>query len=104
MLIKPSRWGFDKRKAHLSTLICSGQITRDEALKMLLRPIYDAKLLLRDKKFFLEKLGISEEEFNNFIKLPKNKHENFLTDKGINSVLRIGGKILRKIIPSMDLY
>ncbi|MFM9909063.1 MAG: N-acetyl sugar amidotransferase, partial [Chitinophagaceae bacterium] len=39
--ILPQKFKIDKRKAHLSTLICAGQLTRDEALLELEKPLYD---------------------------------------------------------------
>src|SRR5882757_6727466 len=36
--ILPEKFKIDKRKAHLSTLICSGQLSREEALKELESP------------------------------------------------------------------
>ena len=37
----PVKFSIDKRKAHLSSLICSNQISRLEALKTLKEPLYD---------------------------------------------------------------
>ena len=59
----PTKFGFDKRKAHLSSLICSGQITRDKALEELQQPLYDSQLLRQDKEFVIKKFGLSPEEF-----------------------------------------
>ena len=39
----PTRWGIDKRKAHLSSLIVAGQLTREEGLKILEQPAKDFK-------------------------------------------------------------
>ena len=39
--ILPEKFHIDKRKAHLSTLICSGQMTRTEALQELEKPLYE---------------------------------------------------------------
>ncbi len=69
--ILPKRFNFDKRKAHLSSLICSNQITRDEALASLKK-----ELLSKDKETELlnlvcEKLDISKEDFDNYMNLPK---------------------------------
>ena len=61
--ILPVKFGIDKRKAHLSTLICSGQITREQALEELKAPIYPAGLLEQDKRFVLKKLELSEPDF-----------------------------------------
>lgn len=60
----PSKFGYDKRKAHLSSLIVSGQMTREEAFLELEKPLYDPKELIEDKLFFTKKLGISVEEFD----------------------------------------
>lgn len=59
----PQKFGYDKRKAHLSSLIVSGQLSREEAARELDAPLYDPVLLEEDKKFFIKKLGISADEF-----------------------------------------
>ncbi|HEY8176680.1 MAG TPA: N-acetyl sugar amidotransferase [Gemmatimonadaceae bacterium] len=61
--VLPVKFGIDKRKAHLSTLICSGQLTRERALEELAAPIYPAGLLEQDKRFVLKKLELSETAF-----------------------------------------
>jgi len=61
--ILPTRFNVDKRKPHLSTLICSGQMTREEALKELKNPLYTKEQFEADKTFVLEKMGISEQTF-----------------------------------------
>ena len=80
--ILPAKFGIDKRKAHLSTLICSNQITRDEALEELHKPLYDQIELDRDRTFFLKKLGLNEEEFEDIMKNPPRPHSDFKTDEG----------------------
>ena len=47
--ILPRKFNIDKRKAHLSTLINSGQITRDMALAELSQPIFDAQRMQEDR-------------------------------------------------------
>lgn len=59
----PTKFGYDKRKAHLSSLIASGQLTRDEALTELEQPLYDPQELDQDITYFCKKLGISRGEF-----------------------------------------
>ncbi len=73
----PTRYGIDKRKAHLSNLICSGQLSRDAALLCLDEPIYDSKLLSRDFDFVLKKFGLTKDEFNRILNLPKASHYDF---------------------------
>jgi hypothetical protein len=78
--ILPVKFGIDKRKAHLSTLICSGQITREQALKEMKEPPYDAALLKQDKEFVLKKFGLNENEFDAIMKLPVKSHREFDTE------------------------
>lgn len=81
--ILPEKFKIDKRKAHLSTLICSGQITRDEALAELQNPLYSANDLRLDKEYVLKKLNLSESDFDAIMKLPVRRHEEFKTDKSL---------------------
>lgn len=80
--ILPTKFGVDKRKAHLSTLICSGQISREEALKTLELPIYDAQELSDDTEYVLKKLGISSQEFESIMKKHPIPHEFYGTHEG----------------------
>lgn len=69
--ILPVKFGYDKRKAHLSSLIAAGQITREEALKILETSLYNEEELKSDIEFFLEKMEISLTEFNNIMDADK---------------------------------
>lgn len=62
--ILPVKFKVDKRKAHLSSLICSGQISREDALKELQIEIWNQPQTLEDKAYVMKKLGMSEEKFN----------------------------------------
>lgn len=68
--ILPRKFGVDKRKAHLSNLICSGQITREQALEELKAPCYDAEQCAIDKEYVLKKLGFSDEYFEELMNMP----------------------------------
>jgi len=66
----PQKFGYDKRRAHLSSLIVSGQITRNEALEQINLPPHPEPELLEDKAFVAKKLGIEDSEFDRIIALP----------------------------------
>jgi N-acetyl sugar amidotransferase len=66
----PKKFGYDKRKAHYSSLILAGQMTRESALTELKKPIYNDKNILSDKEYISKKLGISVEEFNSIMNKP----------------------------------
>ena len=92
--ILPRKFGVDKRKAHLSNLILSGQMTRDEALRELQKPTYDEAMQERDKAYVRKKLGFSEREFEELLTLPNQRHEIYGTDqKQRDRYFRIVGSI-----------
>jgi N-acetyl sugar amidotransferase len=69
--ILPNKFGFDKRRGHESTLVCSNQITRDQALSNLEADPYSSQELLReDREFVIKKLGITEEQFGDIMSQP----------------------------------
>jgi N-acetyl sugar amidotransferase len=76
--ILPGKFYVDKRKAHLSALICSNQITREEAINELKNNIYGKEeLLISDKNFVLKKLDITNEEFDKIMSSPIRRHSEF---------------------------
>jgi N-acetyl sugar amidotransferase len=68
--ILPTKFGFDKRRAHLSNLICSNQISRDQALEDLKKELYPTNQLMEDKKYVEKKFGLTKEEFESIMQLP----------------------------------
>ena len=75
--ILPEKFHVDKRKAHLSNLIFSGQITKEEALKELAQPAYPAGLLQSDMELVIKKLGFTQQEFDEYIKAPPVPHNRY---------------------------
>ena len=73
----------DKRKAHLSNLICSGQVTREEALQELNSPPYDPKQFKEDYEFVLKKFNLTAKQFEDLMDAPIKKHSDFEIDKSI---------------------
>ena len=78
--ILPTKYGIDKRKAHLSNLICNGEITRAEALEELSKPTDDLGRQKADKRYVAKKLGWSEAEFEDILSLRPRPHEEFGSD------------------------
>lgn len=79
--ILPSKFGIDKRKAHLSNLIFSGQMTKKDALEELSKPTYDERLQQQDFDFVAKKLGFSNEEFHEVLNQENVEHEFYGTDQ-----------------------
>ena len=81
--ILPTKFNIDKRKAHLSNLICSGQMTREEALQEFNDNPYTEEMIKSDKQFFSKKLGLTEVEFDEIMKRPIRAHEEFAMEQSI---------------------
>lgn len=75
--ILPKKFGIDKRKSHLSTLICAGQLSKEVALQQLSLPIADPELVTSDKQFVVKKWGMDEEEFDMIMDLPIKQHTDY---------------------------
>ena len=80
--ILPTKFGIDKRKAHLSTRVFSGQLTKEEAERLLAEPIYPPSLLEQDKEFVVKKFGLTMEEFDDLMKEPRREHAEFAVSPG----------------------
>lgn len=81
--ILPRKFDIDKRKAHYSNLICSGQMTREEALNHLEEPVYPEKLLLEDREYTIKKLGLTESGFEEIMRSPNKTFQDYRTSHGL---------------------
>ena len=88
-----NKFGIDKRKAHLSNLIFSGQLSKSQALEQLNNPTFDINLQQKDKEFIALKLGFSIDEFESILNSPINSHEFFGTDKDYRRFIYIFSQI-----------
>lgn len=80
--ILPRKFGIDKRRAHLSALICSGQMSRDQALCELQVPPYaSSDLEEQDREYAIKKLDLTEEEFEAIMAAPVRTSSDFPTSR-----------------------
>ncbi|MBN8858104.1 MAG: N-acetyl sugar amidotransferase [Sphingobacteriales bacterium] len=77
--ILPVKFNIDKRKCHLSNLIFSGQLSRQEALEELKQPPYDPALQKLDFEYVAKKLDFTLEEFQAILETPPRSHYDFKT-------------------------
>lgn len=78
--VLPKKFNIDKRRAHLSNLILTGEITRDDALRELQQPTYNEDMQAEDKLYVAKKLGFSGEEFDAILAADPVPHAHFGTD------------------------
>jgi N-acetyl sugar amidotransferase len=111
--ILKEKFGFDKRRSHLSCLINAGNLTREEALQELARPAIAPEQLREDRAFVIKKLRISEEEFEAIMAAERKTfwdYPSYEADIGSNSarrpvfglvrfarVLALGARIVRAV-------
>lgn len=73
----PSKFGYDKRLPHFSSLIVSGQMSRDDALSKLQEPLYDFQELESDLTYFCKKMQITRDYFNELMDAPPHHYSDF---------------------------
>lgn len=89
----PTRFGHDIRRAWLSTLVITGQMTRDEALKILEQPPLSEE---ESKELFSEvarRLEISEEELMSYHEMPECTEKFKSQEKFYNLGIRVYEKL-----------
>ena len=91
--------GVDKRTSHLSSLIVSDQLTREEALAEYQKPLCNSEQMDKDIDFVLNKLKITRSEFTDLLNRPYKPHTNYQTSFWLNVYKDTNRfKILRKIV------
>ena len=90
----PERFGFDTRKVQFSSLILTGQMTRDEALEELKKKSYDESTIHQDIEYIATKLGISVEELNSYMTMEKKTYKNY---KSQESIFLLGARVMRAL-------
>ena len=94
----PKKFGVDKRTSHFSSMIISGQMTREEAIDALAKPLYDDKLMndyIADIKI---NMHLTDEDFLSIMNSPNHLHEDFKVEdkKVIYKFFKSISKLFRK--------
>jgi N-acetyl sugar amidotransferase len=97
-LYLPMKFGFDKRRLHLSSLIVSGQLTREAALAELARPICEPREAERDLRFVAKKLGLTADELRGLIALPPVPHTAYPTQRRVHAFLSGARALFRRAV------
>lgn len=94
----PKKFGMDKRIPHLSSLIVSGQMLRDEAINKLNQPLYDHSELEIDINYFCKKLRITRKDFDELMQVPIHSYSDFKNWDGRYKTLKRIQKFVVKLI------
>lgn len=80
----PKRFGYDVRRVQYSSLILTGQMSREEALELLKQPPYNEEATIAyDLEYVANKLGISVDELNSYMDLPKRTYRDYKSQRRI---------------------
>ena len=88
------RFGYDVRKVQYSSLILTGQMTREEALKALKSKPYTEEYLTKEIEFISNKLDITQDELIEFFNLPLKSYKDY---KSQESIFTVGASILKTL-------
>jgi len=94
--ILPRKFNIDKRKAHLSNLINSGLMTKEEAINELEKEICPKELLEQDKEYTIKKFELTSSEFEDIMKLPPKTFRDYKTNYDLILKIRELLNFLRK--------
>lgn len=89
----PQKFGWEKRRDHISSLIVGGEMSREEGLQEMEIPSSTEIELEEERKYVLKKLNISEDEWKHILEMPIKTEDDYSNDK----------KMVEKCIKIKDL-
>lgn len=90
----PKRFGYDVRRVQFSSLIVTGQMTREEALEQLKKPPYDEATIGQEIEFVANKLNLTVDELLSHMDLPKRTYRDY---KSQQQIYEIGARVMRAL-------
>lgn len=90
----PMRFGYDTRKVQFSSLILTGQMTREEALGKLQVPAYDPDTIDEEFAYIAKKLGVDIETLRKFQSMPLKTYKDYRNQEAL---FNFGAKVLRAV-------
>ncbi|MDP3517057.1 MAG: N-acetyl sugar amidotransferase [Pseudohongiella sp.] len=102
--ILPEKFGIDKRKLHLSTLVASQQMNREDAIQMLREIPYPSFADLQaDKQYFLKKMNWTNELLENYLSRPRVDHSVYGSELGFWNASSKFYKFCKKIVSARQV-
>ena len=90
----PRKFGFQKRRAHFSSLILTGQMTRNEALLRISKPELSDDFLEKEFEYVADKLDLKLSELRSIFEGDNLTFHNY---KNKIKLINFGGNIMQKI-------
>ena len=90
----PTKFGFDKRRAHFSSLILTGQLTRADALERIAKTAYSAENLAEDFEYIATKLDLSVTELQQIMDGKNKSYKDYANAMGL---IELGTQVMRAV-------
>lgn len=87
----PRKFGYEKRRAHFSSLIMTGQMTRDEALVRISKPELSDEFMQNEFKYVANKLGLTVDELQSIFEQP---NKSYIHYKNKLWLIQLGAKLI----------
>ena len=88
----PEKFGYDTRKVQFSSLILTGQMTREEAMEKLSGPAYDPEVIHHDFEYVASKLNITINQLKMYFNAPNKTYMDYANQE---TLYNFGAKVLR---------
>lgn len=89
----PRKFGFEKRRAHFSSLILTGQMTRKEALERISKPELSEEFLQKEFDYVADKLDLTRSELQEIF---DGQNKTFRDYKNKIKLIGFGAQIMQK--------
>lgn len=90
----PRRFGYEKRRAHFSSLIMTGQMTREHALDRISRSEMDEHFLEREFEYVAHKLDLAVNVLQGLFEMPKKTFRDYRNKRDL---IGLGAYVMRKL-------
>jgi len=90
----PRKFGFEKRRAHFSSLILTGQMTREEALERIAKPEMSEQFLEKEFEYVAHKLDLSVEQLRDIFNGQNKTYKDYANKM---SAIKLGSNVMRML-------
>jgi putative aminotransferase len=90
----PRKFGFHKRRAHFSSLIMTGQMTREQALARIAQPEMDEHFLQQEFEYVAHKLGLTVAQLQEIFEGPNKTYRDYRNKRWL---IGLGANVLRTL-------
>ena len=90
----PKKFGFHKRRAHFSSLVVTGQMTREQALERLSRPEMSEHFLQQEFEYVANKLDLTVQELQVIFEGPNKTYRDYRNKRRL---IHFGAAVMRSL-------